>query len=68
MLIAGYKTKIAAFLMTMTMVVVIVTAHSEQIFLLNKFGVLQLESVYFFLFASLSLVFLGAGKISVDKG
>ncbi len=67
MLIVGYKTRMAAQLIAVTLVVAIGLAHASQIFTINAMSggwAIELQGLY--LFAALAIVGLGAGKYSVD--
>ncbi|MEZ4194859.1 MAG: DoxX family protein [Candidatus Paceibacterota bacterium] len=67
MLIVGYKTREAAQLVVVTLVVAIGLVHSSQIFSINEMTggwAIELQGLY--LFGALAIVGLGAGKYSVD--
>ena len=67
LMVIGYRTKIAALIVSATMFVAIFTAHSEEIFSLSKHGgwAVELPALYFF--GSLAVFFLGAGKIALSS-
>lgn len=67
MLIVGYRTKIAAGLISFTLLVAIILAHLGQVFSLGSTGGWAIELQAMFLFTSLAIVGLGAGKYSIDK-
>ncbi|MDR1285268.1 MAG: DoxX family protein [Campylobacteraceae bacterium] len=67
LLIIGFKTRLAALALAINMVFVILLSHASNIFSLSQHGGLALENVYFYLFASAAIFFLGGGKYSVDR-
>ncbi|MDR1614831.1 MAG: DoxX family protein [Campylobacteraceae bacterium] len=67
LLIIGFKTRLAALVLAINMLFVIFLTHTSDIFSLTAHGGLVLESVYFYLFASAAIFFLGGGKYSIDK-
>ncbi|RBQ32061.1 GntR family transcriptional regulator [Arcobacter sp. FW59] len=68
LIIIGFYTRISSFIYASTMVFAIYLAHSSQIFALNeKTGGLIIELQLLFMFGAVALMFLGAGKISLDK-
>jgi len=67
-IIIGLYTRISGFVCTVTMMFAVYLAHSSQIFTINeKTGGLSLELQFLFMFGAVALMFLGAGKISLDK-
>ncbi len=66
-LIFGYKTRLSAFTILCTMLMAIYLVHSNDIFTLTKFGAPTLETIYFYIFSCIAILFLGSGKISVDS-
>lgn len=67
LLVIGLKTRSAATLVIFTMLVAIYVAHPNDIFALNRVGAPVIELPLFYIFVSLAIIFLGAGKYSVDK-
>lgn len=67
MVLVGFYTRIGAILIAGTMVVVIFTAHSGDIFSITKHGAWGIELPMFYILGALAVFFLGAGKYSVDK-
>jgi putative oxidoreductase len=67
LLIIGFKTRLAALILVINVVFIIIVAHSSSIFALSQHGGLALENIYFYLFSSIAVFFLGGGKYSVDK-
>ncbi len=67
LMIIGYRTRLAGILITITMLVAILTAHSEKIFTLNQYGGWAIEVLGLYLFGALALCFTGAGKFAVSS-
>ncbi len=67
LLIIGYKTRFAAFTIICTMIFAIYLVFPNDLTNLANTGGLKLESNYFFILASLALIFTGAGKYSFDR-
>lgn len=66
-MIIGYRTKIAAAILTATMVVVILLGHQTEIFPLSDFVYWGIELQLSFLLGALAVSFLGAGKIALSS-
>ncbi len=66
MLIIGFRVKIAAMLIMMTMCGAIALAHSGDIFSVTKHGAWGIELQMFYLMTSLTILLQGAGKYSLD--
>lgn len=67
MVIAGFKTRLGAKLIVITMVVAIILAHVKDIFALTQMGGSAIELQLMFLVGAVAVAALGAGKYSVDK-
>lgn len=67
MLIIGFKTKIAASLMAATMIVAIVLVSKGNLFAINSSGGWIIELPILYLIASINIIFIGAGKFSLDE-
>jgi len=67
LIIIGYKTKLAAAIIIFSMTFAIYLVFPNDLTTLTSQGTLKLELNYFFIFTSLSLIFLGAGKYSFDR-
>jgi putative oxidoreductase len=65
LLIIGLYTRPAALIAAVNMLVAIALAHSSQLFGFTNSGGWQLELQGLFLFGSLSIALLGAGRYSV---
>ncbi|MCL3778773.1 DoxX family protein [Prolixibacteraceae bacterium JC049] len=68
LIIIGYRTRMSAFIVALTMVFAVALAHSGDLFKLTQHGGLLLELQWFYFAGSIALMFLGAGKYSVSKG
>ena len=64
LMIVGYRTKLAALLIAITMVVAIFIGHPDEFFQLGEHGNWALEINGLYLFGSLSIFLLGSGKIA----
>ncbi len=67
LLIIGYKTRLAATTIIITMICAIYLVFPNDLTTLSRAGALKLELNYFFIFTSLALVFTGAGRYSIDR-
>ncbi|MDR1460520.1 MAG: DoxX family protein [Campylobacteraceae bacterium] len=67
LIIIGFKTRLAALVLVINMAFIILLSHSSDIFSLSQYGGLAIESIYFYLFVSAAIFFLGGGKYSVDR-
>jgi putative oxidoreductase len=65
LVIVGLWTRLAAFLMFVTMVVAVWLVHMNDLLLLTRNGGWALELQGLFLFGSLAIALLGAGRYSV---
>ncbi|MDN5043566.1 DoxX family protein, partial [Aliarcobacter butzleri] len=66
LIILGLFTRISSFFFAFTMVFAIFLAHGSEIFALEKTGGPVIELALLYLLASISIMFLGAGKYSLD--
>ncbi|MEN2488219.1 DoxX family protein [Flavobacterium sp. B11] len=66
-ILLGFRTRIAAVLLTITCVVAVATAHAQEIFSISDHGGYALELLGLYLFGALALFFTGAGKYAVSK-
>lgn len=67
MLIIGFKTRFAALLIMINIFVAIYLVHGADLVALTKQGSLVLELQYFYIGSALAIIFLGAGKYSMDR-
>ncbi len=68
MLLLGIYTRIASLLVAFTMLMSIYLFYGSNAFKLDQFGGLNSQLNLFFLFSSISIFFLGAGRYSLFKG
>ena len=66
MLLVGFKTRLAAKLVAITMVVAILLAHAKDIFALTATGGAAIELQLLLLIGAVTISALGAGKYSLD--
>ncbi|MDR0408389.1 MAG: DoxX family protein, partial [Campylobacteraceae bacterium] len=67
LLIIGFRTRLAALILVINMVFVIVLSHVSDMFSLSAYGGLAIENIYFYMFTSVAIFFLGSGKYSIDR-
>lgn len=67
LLIIGFKTRLAALILVINMIFIIILAHVPTMFVIGQHGGLAIETVYFYLFTSVAIFFLGGGKFSIDR-
>ena len=67
MLIFGFRTRIAALLLSFTMLVAIILAHGDDLFSVGKSGGWAIELPVLFLMGGVVLFFTGAGKYAVSS-
>jgi len=67
LLIIGFRTRMAAVLVVINMLVAIFTAHAADIFTLGQSGGWGIELQSLFLFGALAIFFLGAGRYAVSN-
>lgn len=68
MLIIGFKTRVAAFLIAMDMLMAILIVHSADVLKMSEFGGWMLELNGLYLFGALAIMFFGSGKFAITKG
>lgn len=66
MLIVGFRTRIAAILLAITMLVAAFTVHSNDFFNLAESGGWAIELVGLFFFGSIALICTGGGQLGVS--
>jgi len=67
LIILGLKTRFASFIIVVTMIFAIYLVHANDLFEITKTGAWAIELQMMYLLSALSLMFLGAGKLSFDK-
>lgn len=66
LIIIGLFTRISSLFFALTMVFAIFLAHGSELFALGKSGGPVIELALIYLLASISIMFIGAGKYSFD--
>jgi putative oxidoreductase len=66
-MIVGFKTRIAALVVVINMLLSILIAHRDIAFQLNEFGGWVIELNVLYLVGALVVAFIGPGKISFDR-
>ena len=67
-MIAGYKTRIAALVVAFNMLMSILIAHRDIMFMRNDFGGWMIELNIFYMMTAIAVFFGGAGKYSLSRG
>ena len=67
LIILGLFTRFAAMIWIGTSLVVVWLMHSEDLWTLNHFGAWAAEDIGVYLFASIAILLLGAGKYAIDS-
>lgn len=67
LIILGLKTRFASFIIVVTMIFAIYLVHANDLLEVTKTGAWAIELQMMYLLSALSLMFLGAGKLSFDK-
>jgi len=67
LIIIGYRTKLTSLFIAATMLVATFTAHADELLKIGDQGEWALELVGLYLFGSLSIFFLGAGKFALSS-
>jgi len=67
LVIAGYYTRIGAWLIAVNMLFAIGLAHWAEVFLFDQSAGLALEKQYMFLFSAIALALIGPGRYAVNQ-
>jgi putative oxidoreductase len=67
LIIVGYRTRLAAIVFALNMLVAILLVHSEKVFTITVDGAWGIELVGLYLFCSLALVFTGSGAFALSS-
>lgn len=67
LLIIGLKTRLAAFIIAMTMLFAIYLVHANDLLTITATGAWAIELQMLYLGSAIAIMFMGAGKISWDK-
>ncbi len=68
LILAGWRTRIAALLLAFNMVVAVLLAHSGDVFELGRHGQWAIELPMLYMFGAIAIALLGAGKYSLSRG
>lgn len=66
LIIFGLFTRISSLFFALNMVFAIYLAHSNELFSISETGGLAIESALIYLLGAISIMFIGAGKYSLD--
>lgn len=67
LIMIGYRTKISAAIVMLTMIVAVALVFPDKVFALNEVGGWFIELNAFFFFGSIGLFFTGGGKYAVSN-
>lgn len=67
LLIIGFRTRIAASVLALTMIIALMVAHADDIFSLGRSGGWAVELIGLYIFGSIALFFTGGGKHAVSS-
>lgn len=67
LLIIGLKTRLAAFIIAITMLFAIYLVHANDLLTITATGAWAIELQMLYLGSAIAIMFMGAGKISWDK-
>lgn len=66
LMIIGWRARLASLVLAFNMLIAILLVHTADIFTLNQFGGWGIELQSLFLFGSIAIFFLGAGRYAVS--
>ncbi|MEX1240030.1 MAG: DoxX family protein [Cyclobacteriaceae bacterium] len=66
-MIAGYRARIAALIVALNMLMSVLIAHRDIMFMRNDFGGWMIELNVFYMMTAIAVFFAGAGKYSVSS-
>jgi len=66
-MIAGYKARIAALVVAFNMIMSVLIAHRDIMFVRNDFGGWMIELNVFYMMTAIAVFFAGAGKYSLSS-
>lgn len=67
LVIAGFYTRIGAWLIAVNMLFAIGLAHWGEIFAFDQHGGLAIEKQYLYLFAAIALALIGGGRYAINQ-
>ncbi|WP_299103935.1 DoxX family protein [uncultured Tenacibaculum sp.] len=66
LIIVGWRTRLASLVLAFNMLIAILMAHTTHIFTLNEYGGWGIELQGLYLFGTIVIYFLGAGKYAIS--
>ena len=66
LIIVGYRTRLAAIVYAINMLVAILMMHANDLFSINDHGGWAVELAGLYFFGAVALIFTGAGKLAVS--
>src|SRR5688500_16169104 len=66
-MMAGYKARIAALIIAFNMLMSVLIAHRDIMFMRNDFGGWMIELNVFYMMTAIAVFFAGAGKYSISS-
>ena len=66
LIIIGYRARLSALFVALTMLIAILTTHAGEIFTLNQFGGWAIELQAFYLFGAIAIFLTGSGKYALN--
>jgi putative oxidoreductase len=67
-ILIGFKTRLAAIVVAINMLLSVLIAHPDIIFSVNEYGGWMIETNMLYLLTAVALIFLGSGKHSLSNG
>ena len=67
LIVIGYRTRLASIILAFNMLAAILMAHITDVFSLNQFGGWAIELQALYLFGTISILLIGAGKYAVSS-
>ncbi|MBX3703492.1 MAG: DoxX family protein [Steroidobacteraceae bacterium] len=67
LVIAGFYTRVGAWLIAVNMLFAIGLAHWEELFVITKSGGFAIEKQYMFLLSAIALALIGGGRYAVNQ-
>ena len=65
--IAGWYSRIGAWLIAVNMLFAIGIAHWDELFIIDKSGGFAIEKQYLFMFSAIALALIGGGRYAVNQ-
>ncbi len=67
LVLLGYRTRIAAFVIAFNMLMSVLIGHRDIMFNVNDYGGWMIETNMLYMMTAIALIFTGAGKYSLSK-